>query len=131
MNAQVGIYNGENYNKTPGDQRKDLMSRVSVRVLGTDDAGRVGGFTPHRLRPGGASRLAGVSGTVIGMLSYRSKGTPTLAGEYARTKDRQDAPPAPATPTLATIDGQVLSFFGVFKIPERSRPLLIGRVDCD
>ena len=44
VNMQVGIYNGENYNKGPGDQRKDAMGRVSVRVLETDDPSRVGGL---------------------------------------------------------------------------------------
>src|SRR5881275_2757527 len=33
VNLQVGIYNGENYNRAPGDKRKDLMGRASVRVL--------------------------------------------------------------------------------------------------
>jgi hypothetical protein len=127
VNAQIGIYNGENYNKTPGDQRKDLMSRVSVRVLGTDDAGRVGGLRLTGYGQVGKPTGGGIRDRFIGMLSYRSK-VFTLAGEYARTKDRQDAPPAPATPTLTTIDGQVLSFFGVFKIPE-TKAALIGRVD--
>src|ERR1044071_5057839 len=27
VNMQVGVYNGENYNRAPGDQRKDLMGR--------------------------------------------------------------------------------------------------------
>src|SRR5689334_1865262 len=36
VNAQFGIYNGENYNKAPGDQRKDAMGRVSARLLATD-----------------------------------------------------------------------------------------------
>ena len=44
VNAQIGLYNGENYNRTPGDQRKDAMGRVSVRLLETDDPGRAGGL---------------------------------------------------------------------------------------
>ena len=52
VNMQVGIYNGENYNQAPGDQRKDAMGRVSVRLLETDDGSRVGGLRLDRLRPG-------------------------------------------------------------------------------
>lgn len=48
--------------------------------------------------------------------------------KIARTEDRQDAPPAPATPTPSTVDGQVLSFFGVYKF-SRIRAAVIGRVE--
>jgi hypothetical protein len=44
LNAQVGVYNGENYNKAPGDRRKDAMGRASVRLLDSDDPSRVGGL---------------------------------------------------------------------------------------
>src|SRR5437773_7613039 len=37
VNMQVGVYNGESYSGGTGDQRKDLMGRVSVRVKPTDD----------------------------------------------------------------------------------------------
>src|SRR3954468_3768265 len=36
INMQLGLYNGENYNGGTGDQRKDLMGRLSVRVMNTD-----------------------------------------------------------------------------------------------
>lgn len=127
VNAQVGIYNGENYNKAPGDKRKDAMGRVSVRVLDTDDPSRVGGLRVTGYTQIGKPTGGGIRDRFVGMLSYRSKQV-TLAGEYARTKDRLDAPPDPATPTLTTLDGQVLSFFAVVKIPE-TRAALIGRVD--
>jgi hypothetical protein len=127
VNAQFGIYNGENYNHSPGDQRKDAMGRASVRLLDTDDGTRVGGLRLTGYGHIGAPTGGGIRDRFIGMLSYRSKML-TLAGEYARTKDRQDAPPAPATPMLTTIDGEVLSFFGVLKIPQ-TRAAVIGRVD--
>src|SRR5207237_176731 len=38
INMQVTLVNGENYNRGTGDQRKDVMGRVSVRVLDTDDS---------------------------------------------------------------------------------------------
>jgi hypothetical protein len=126
VNAQWGIYNGENYNKGTGDQRKDAMGRVSVRVLATDDGSRVGGLRLTGYGQVGKPTGGGLRDRWVGMVSYKSKMI-TLAGEYARTRDRQDAPPAPATPT-ATIDGQVMSFFGVLRIPN-TQAALIGRVD--
>ena len=61
------------------------------------------------------------------MLSYRSK-LFTLAGEAAITRDRLDAPPAPAVPDLATRAGRILSAFGVLRIP-RQPISVIARVD--
>jgi hypothetical protein len=127
VNAQFGFYNGEGYSHAPGDQRKDAMGRVSFRLLDTDDASRVGGLRLTGYGQIGKPTGGGIRDRFIGMLSYRSKGL-TLAGEFDRTKDRQDAPPAPATPSTSTIDGQVLSFFGVYKFP-RIRTAIIGRVD--
>jgi predicted porin len=127
VNMQVGIYNGENYNKGTGDQRKDAMGRVSVRVLETDDGSRVGGLRLTGYGQVGKPTGGGIRDRWLGMVSYRSKML-TLAAEYARTKDRQDAPAPPATPQLTDINGQVLSFFGVLKIPN-SRAAVIGRVD--
>jgi hypothetical protein len=61
------------------------------------------------------------------MLSYRSK-LLTLAGEYAVTRDRADDPPAPATPDLETARGEIVTAFGVLRIPD-SPVMVIGRVD--
>ena len=44
VNMQVTLVNGEGYSGGGGDQRKDVMGRVSVRVLDTDDSSRVGGL---------------------------------------------------------------------------------------
>ncbi len=126
VNLQVGIYNGENYNRGTGDQRKDAMGRVSARLRETDDGSKVGGLRLTGYGQVGKPTGGGIRDRWIGMLSYKSKML-TLAGEYARTKDRQDAPPAPATPT-AEIEGEVMSAFGVLRIPN-SRAALIGRVD--
>jgi hypothetical protein len=126
VNAQVGLYNGENYNRAPGDQRKDAMGRVSVRLLETGDPSRVGGLRLTGYGHVGKPTGGGIRDRWIGMASYKSK-LFTLAGEYARTKDRQDAPPAPSTPT-PTVDGQILSFFGTLRVPN-SRAAIIGRVD--
>jgi hypothetical protein len=127
VNMQVGIYNGENYNRGTGDQRKDAMGRVSVRVMETDDGSKVGGLRLTGYGQVGKPTGGGIRDRWLGMVSYRSK-LLTLAGEYARTKDRQDAPAPPATPQATDIDGQILSFFGVLKVPN-SRAAIIGRVD--
>jgi hypothetical protein len=127
INAQVGIYNGEGYSKAPGDKRKDVEGRVSARLLNTDDMSRVGGLRITGFTQIGKPTGGGIRDRFVGLVSYRSS-LVTLAGEYARTKDRADNPPAPATPTGLTADGQVISVFGVFHIPS-SRASLIGRVD--
>jgi hypothetical protein len=127
VNMQVGIYNGENYNRGVGDRRKDAMGRVSVRVKETDDGSRVGGLRVTGYGQVGKPTGGGLRDRWLGMVSYKSKML-TLAGEYARTKDRQDAPPAPASPQLVDIDGEIWSFFGVLHIPS-SQAAIIGRVD--
>ena len=127
INAQVGIYDGEGYSKAPGDKRKDVAGRVSVRVLNTDDMSRVGGLRITAFTQVGKPTGGGLRDRFVGILSYRSS-LLTLAGEFARTMDRSDNPPAPATPTGLTVDGQVISAFGVFHIPH-SRAAIIGRVD--
>jgi hypothetical protein len=112
IEAQVALVNGENDNKPPGDRHKDLMGRISVRLLRTDDASRTGGL-----------RLTGygVRDRLAGMLSYRSE-LLTLAAEVARTRDAAGSPSPPVTA------GSVLSAFGVVKVPG-SRLSLIARMD--
>lgn len=127
VNAQVGIYDGEGYGKAPGDRRKDVEGRVSLRVMNTDDMSRVGGLRVTAFTQIGKPTGGGLRDRFVGLVSWRSTRL-TLAGEFARTKDRSDDPPAPATPTGLTVNGQVVSVFGVFHIPG-SRAALIGRVD--
>lgn len=127
VNMQVGIYNGEGYSKAAGDQRKDVSGRLSVRAMRTDDMSRVGGLRLTAYAQTGKPTGGGIRSRFVGVASYKSK-LLTLAGEFARTKDRSDNPPAPATPTGLTVDGQVISVFGVFHLP-RSKASLIGRVD--
>ena len=127
VSLQAGVYNGEGYNRTPGDKGKDVMGRVSFRVLASDEASRTGGLRLSGYGQHGSPTGGGVRQRALGMLSYRSK-LLTLAGEYALTRDRLDNPPAPALPDLATIEGRVVTAFGVLRIP-RSPVSLIGRVD--
>ncbi len=127
VNAQVGIYNGEGYSKAPGDKRKDVMGRVSARLLATDDGSKVGGLRATAYAQVGKPTGGGRRDRFVGLLSYRSR-LVTLAAEYAHVEDRSDDPPAPATPTGLTVKGRVISTFGVFHIPN-SKAALIGRVD--
>jgi hypothetical protein len=124
VNMQVGIYNGENYNKAPGDQRKDLMGRVSVRLLGTDQGGRVGGLRLTGYAQIGKPTGGGTRQRFLGMVSYRSK-LLTLAAEFASVKDSVVA--TPATPKKS---GNVISAFGVLRIPN-SKVELLARYDSN
>jgi hypothetical protein len=127
VTAQAGIYNGEGYNRDPGDKGKDLMGRLSVRLLPTDDPGRTGGLRLSGYGQTGSPTGGGIRQRALGMLSFQSK-LVTLAGEYAVTRDRRDDPPAPALPDPATVNGRVITAFGVLRVP-RSPVSVIGRVD--
>jgi hypothetical protein len=127
VNFQIGAYNGETYKAGEGDNHKDAMGRLSVRVLDTDDNSRVGGLRVTGYGQVGAPTGGGKRNRYVGMLSYRSKML-TLAGEYARVEDRLDRrPPATGTPVGLT-KGDIWSAFGVFNIPQ-TRAAIIGRVD--
>jgi hypothetical protein len=119
INMQVGIYNGESYSGGPGDQRKDLMGRVSVRVSETDDASRVGGLRVTAYGHYGKPTGGGLRSRLLGMVSYRSKQF-TLAGEYAITRD--------STIAGAKLPGTVASAFGVYHFSS-SKAALLARVD--
>lgn len=127
VNFQVGVYNGETYKSPEGDNHKDAMARVSVRLLSTDDNSRVGGLRLTGYGQVGSPTGGGKRNRYVGMISYRSK-LLTLAGEYARVEDQLDRrPPATGTPVPLT-KGDVFSAFGVFNIPE-TRAALIARID--
>lgn len=122
INMQIGIFNGENYNGGSGDQRKDLMGRVSVRVSDTDDSSRVGGLRITAYGQYGKPTSGGTRNRALGMVSYRSKQL-TLAAEFAVTKD------SVPTPLVAGTTGRVISAFGVYHLPN-SKVALLGRVDA-
>ncbi len=122
VNMQVGVYNGENYNKTPGDQRKDLMGRVSVRLAGTDEGGRDGGLRLTGYGQVGKPTGGGTRTRFIGMLSYRSKAL-TVAAQVGGTQDS-----VVATPATAKKPGRVVSVFSVYKFP-KSKFSVLARWD--
>ncbi len=128
VNFQVAFVNGENYNKGTGDQRKDGMARLSVRILDTSDSSRVGGLRITAYGQYGKPTSGGQRQRLLGMISYRSKAM-TFAAEAAATRDSttgQAGPPAiaAATPT----NGHVYSAFGVFHVPQ-SKAAVLARVD--
>ena len=123
VTMSAGVINGENYNRALGDKRKDLVGRVSVRLLASDETGRTGGLRltgyGHVGKPtGGGSRQR-----ALGALSYRSKRF-TLAGIVAAIKD--SALTDPVTPTRT---GRVISTFGVLRVPPSAKLQFIGRLD--
>jgi hypothetical protein len=127
VNFQVGVYNGETYNKAEGDQHKDIEGRLSVRVLESDDHSRVGGLRITAYGAIGKPTGGGRRNRFIGLLSYRSK-LFTLGAEYARVSDSlSNGPPATGTATPLT-NGNIYSAYGVLNIPN-SKVGLIARVD--
>jgi hypothetical protein len=114
VNGQVTVVNGEGYSGGPGDQRKDVQGRVSVRVLDTDDNTRVGGLRVTGYAGVGKFTGGPTRNRFVGVLSYRSKQF-TLAGEYGSVKD---------TATTKSI----ISAFGVFRV-QNSGFAAIGRID--
>ena len=121
VNGQLTVVNGEGYSGGTGDNRKDVMARVSVRLVKTDDNSRVGGLRITGYAGVGKPTSGGTRNRFLGMLSYRSKQF-TLAAEYAATKDTVTAPPVPET------TGRVISAFGVYHV-QSSGVTLIARVD--
>ena len=120
VNFQGGFYNGEGYSKPLGDKRKDASARLSVRVMPTNDMSKVGGLRLTGYGQIGSPSTGGTRNRFMGMLSYRDKML-TLAGEFALLRDRDSV-------TVNTVKGQVISAFGVAKIPN-SAVAIIGRVD--
>jgi hypothetical protein len=129
VNAQFTVVNGEGYSGGTGDKRKDAQLRVSVRVMDTDDASRVGGLRVTGYAGVGKRTGGGDRNRFIGMISYKSKQF-TLAGEYIATKDTV-SPVAADSLNLgggASATGSVLSAYGVFHFTN-SPVAAIARVD--
>jgi len=123
VNFQVGVYDGETYNKPEGDEHKDLEGRLSVRVLESDDHSRVGGLRITGYGAVGKPTGGGKRNRYIGMLSYRSK-LLTLAGQYGRVEDSLPG----TTGTTKTVKGNIFSAYGVLNVPN-TKVGIIGRVD--
>ena len=118
---QAGVYNGEGYSNAPGDQRKDVEARLSVRLMKTDLAGRLGGLRLSGFAQVGKANGGGTRQRFIGMLSYKTK-LVTLAAQAGFATDSTSA-------ALPRQKGRVLAAFGVLKLGDSSKVSLIGRVD--
>jgi len=129
VNMQIGVYNGENYNNAPGDQRKDYEGRVSVKLLNSDQAGRVGGLRITGYAQYGKPTSGGQRERYLGMVSYKSKAV-TLAAEYGIAVDSVSGGTVDGTAVTASAHkkGSVFSAYGVINIPN-SKVGIIGRVD--
>jgi len=123
VTMSAGIINGENYNRPLGDKGKDLVGRVSVRLMATDDGSRTGGLRLTGYGQAGRPNGGGVRQRLLGVLSYRSKSL-TLAGEAVVTKDS-----ALTAPVTAERKGRVFTTFGVLRLPPTYKLQFIGRLD--
>ena len=125
VDFQASVFNGNNYSGAEGDQHKAYAARVSVRLLGTDDASRVGGLRLTAYAQGGAPTSGGERNRFIGMVSFRSKML-TLAGEYVSTVDSTTG--YSAATAKAEVKGSILSVYGVLHIPD-SPLAIVARYD--
>jgi hypothetical protein len=122
VNAQAGVYNGEGYHAAEGDKHKDVMGRVSVRVLPSDIGGSRGGLRLTAYGSYGKPTGGGTRTRLIGMASYDSK-LFVLAAEGTIATDSSTTATTPVQKT-----GRVLSAWGIFNIP-KSKASIVARVD--
>ncbi len=120
VDFQASAFDGTSYSGRPGDVHKAFAARASVRLLGTDDATRVGGLRLTGYAQLGAPTGGGTRQRYIGMASYRSKSI-LLAGEYVATTDSSGAQTSPTK-------GKIVSVYGWFAIPN-SPVRILARYD--
>lgn len=120
VDVHVGAYNGEGYSGGVGDAGKDVMGRVSVRLLSTDVATSRGGLRLTAYGQYGEPTGGGVRSRLMGMLSYKAERF-TAAVEGAITRDSSAA-------TTALLDGRLLSGWSIYKIPA-TRAAVVARLD--
>jgi hypothetical protein len=123
LNFTAGIYNGENYstgtvgpNGLIGDANKDFSARVSYKILNTNLPGKVGGLRITGYGQYGKPNGGGERYRAIGELSYQTKMF-LLAAEYGWAQDSVTGDSGIAVTAKPKATGQVLSFYGVLRIP--------------
>lgn len=114
ITTAVTFVNGEGYSHAPGDQNKDVMGRVSIRLRETDKGGSTGGLRLTGYAHLGRATNAGVRNRFVALGSYVSSRA-TLAAEFGATKD-------------GAASGRVITAFGVYRL-RKSKVAVIGRVD--
>ncbi|HET9985811.1 MAG TPA: hypothetical protein VFQ38_19590 [Longimicrobiales bacterium] len=129
VNGQAVIVNGEGFANPPNGKYLDAEARLSVRLLATDDASRVGGLRLSGYGHLGKFGDGGARDRAIGMLSYRSR-LLTLAAEYGLARNglalRDSAGVLVGTRDQ---DGHLFSAFGTLSVP--GTPVgIIARVDA-
>jgi predicted porin len=102
------------------------MGRVSLKLINSDLAGRVGGLRITGYGQYGKPTTGGRRERYLAMVSYKSKMV-TLAAEYASIKDTTTGNGGTVT-AVTSRTGSVLSAFGVLNVPN-SRAAILGRVD--
>jgi len=131
VNFLAGIYDGEGYGGVPGDAHKDLMGRVTVRVMGTNDNSRVGGLRVTAYGQYGAPNSGGQRERFLGELSYRSHAL-TLAADYLMAKDSVHGGNTTVGGGNVTASAgktaSLISVFGVLHL-SNSPVSIVGRVD--
>jgi hypothetical protein len=128
LNFTAGVYNGENYSAGGlGDQRKDFSARVSYKILNTDLPGKVGGLRITGYGQYGKPTTGGERYRAVGELSYQTKMF-LLAAEYGWAQDSVTGDSVGAANSKPQATGQVLSFYGVLRIPN-SAWQIIARYD--
>jgi hypothetical protein len=126
LDMQLAVVNGENYSGAPGDSRKDVMGRLSYKLVNSDLPGRVGGLRITAYGQYGKPTTGGQRERYLGMLSYKSK-VATLAAEYAMTKDSTAGNGAGGIAAKPYVKGQIVSAYGVYWFnPKWS---ILGRFD--
>lgn len=121
LDLVAGVYNGEGYNRIPGDQHKDVAARISVRLASSDARGAASGLRLTGYGHLGASNGGGTRSRFAGIISWQSRRL-TLGAELAATRD-STADDAPDTP------GRVVSAYGVYHLPVAPITLL-ARIDA-
>ncbi|MBA2293466.1 MAG: hypothetical protein H0W15_13535 [Gemmatimonadales bacterium] len=120
LEVAAGVFNGEGYSGAPGDQYKDVAGRISVRLLRSDDASRLGGLRATGFALVGQRNGGGPRERYLGMLSWRSKAL-TVAAQYATTTDSLSG-------TAPEVEGEVISAYATYGVP--ASPIrLLARVD--
>jgi hypothetical protein len=111
INMDLGVFNGETYSKAPGDNRKDVAGRLSVRLAKTDKGGKTGGLRLTGFASSGKANGGDTRQRVLGMLSYQAKAA-GLGAEYAITKD-------------AETKGRVISLWGTYDMTNSPLGLMV------
>jgi hypothetical protein len=119
LDVQVAAHNGEGYHGIEGDEHKDVSARASWRLLPSDDGGARGGLRVTGTASFGEPVGGGTRNRYIGMASWKSSRL-TLGGQAARTVD--------GTATEPNVSGNVLSAYGVLRLPD-SPWALVARLD--